>query len=442
MLENISLPSSLHLLLESRSKSVSSLFDSTPSTNTVEKVLHRLTEAIDIVLHTTAAASTIFTSGLLLQILQEIESPSSSTASPESLQPILSTLPNYPLLSRHLPSSILDFSPFLSITSERNRLSEEEAHREIEEWTQGTTERVVRGVEEWITDLKGGARSLTRIRQAVRDRLSSSSSSGVAAVTMRERLEAAIEQRLETVYQLHFTNLVARVPELIGGLVTELGESKADIDPGWFLFEMSLSFPPISTTSSAVAVAPSPKLRDPYNSFVEKVTKRVSGRSPLIDRGVSELEASARELKQDLDGWLSHGESDKCVLLFSIRLYSHYCLTSAYLRARLRDRYLQSVKATLDGIHSALSSEVENATQGLFLSSVVSSAQYLLVSHVHHRRRSISLRRELPFHSRVERHIRSRPITQLFFCYLGSWYSIHIHEHWSLLKNIHGNRGS
>ena len=173
MLENTTLPSCLGILLDARTKSLSAILDapahkskSGKPVHEIESVLERLHEVLGLVLHTVEAATVIFGAapasaspppGLLLQLLEEVESPSGTASSDSSpkLEPILCTLPNHAVLQRHLPPSILDFTPFLSIASPSNTLSPPEAHTQTQAWLAAETARIVAGVTAWVADLRG-----------------------------------------------------------------------------------------------------------------------------------------------------------------------------------------------------------------------------------------------------------------------------------------------
>lgn len=368
MLENASFPSSLSTLLEARSKSLSAILDSSTSqkvkaSREVGHVLTNLNNILGLILRTVEAASEIFgaapestaspADGLLLQILREIESPSapagSTEVTPPSLSPVLSTLPNYPLLSRHLPPAILDFCPFLSIDSARNALPPPTAHAQIQEWLAKETERVVEGVTLWIHSLHGGARTLSLIRDSIRSSLACSAGSPSAshAASLQSRLERTIESRLEAVYNQHLSTLISRVAPCLSSLLVALPTSPADLSTAYHLFESPLPFPPPQHYSMPARLAG--KTSDPFEGFLGEVVKRVEGRSPLVERGLGELEAHARELRVDLEEWLGgvaqRGEE-------------------AGLRERLREQYVLSARDTLDGVYKAMVEVLDGAVGG------------------------------------------------------------------------------
>ena len=79
--------------------------------------------------------------------------------------------------------------------------------------------------------------------------------------------------------------------------------------------------------------------------------KRVGGRSPLIDRGVMELEGQAKSLREDLAGWLIVvGEEEGA---------------QEEIR-RLRAVYFVSARESLEGIHQAFATALEGVGAGMW----------------------------------------------------------------------------
>jgi hypothetical protein len=299
ILDNITLRSALTLLLDARSKRLSAILDSMViDKQQIDQVIGRTEEAIETVLSTVHAANILFGAaehaGLLLQLLEEIETPSLLSNSSTQLPPILSMLPNYITLSRYLPDTILNFSP--SIASSHATFSSRDASIEIQSWLTQSNHLVVEGVKASILHLGGGASTLRKLWTAICTRLLDYT---WIAKDLERQLGSAIEDRFRSIYQQHLSTLVTRVPTCLTQLVSELSSSPADLDTAHFLFEMQLPFPsPTSTIPSAKPV------NDPLTVFRERVLKRLEGKSPLLDRGLNEMETSARILKDDLQDWL------------------------------------------------------------------------------------------------------------------------------------------
>ena len=366
MLETTALPSALTLLLDARSKALTSVLSPSVlvprkrqnASHEIDTVLKVLSEAIGVVLRTVEVAKEIFgldgEAGLLIQLLEEIENPSGRVDDAANtgikLAPTLSTLPNYPLLKRHLPSAILNFTPFLSITSARNIFSPVDASAEVEAWLARSTDLVVVGVASWISTLPGGAQTLSLIRNAIRSSLSLDA--GSTGVVLRKRLEETVENCLDGVYKELLRTMVSGVSTNIATLLSELDGSKADLNPAEFLIRGELPFPSAAMQPKTLArssTAHGKSSADPFEVFLERVMKRVDGRSPLVDRGVLELEGQAKRLREDLAGWLIvDGGLDG----------------AREEMRRLRSVYFVSAKESLEAVHEALSTALQDVATG------------------------------------------------------------------------------
>ncbi|SCV66971.1 BQ2448_5617 [Microbotryum intermedium] len=421
MLENASLPSSLATLLEARSKTLSAILHATGSSSKspdVDTILKRLNEALGVVLRTLDAASSIFgatsspssSSSLLAQLLQEIEQPTglikpTNPANPNNnedqmprLVPIIHTLPNHALLARHLPLSILEYTPTLPMSPSHIPFDHSAAHSQVQSWLALETERVVQGVTSWIGHLRGGARTLAQIRSTLRSSLEAFSGLRDAqadVATLKVSLNAALETRFEEVYRQHMRSLVDRVEPALSSALEKLPTSLADLDTAEFLLETPLPFPKTSyygilphmssRGSNGVASLSAHSFSDtPFEAFLDQVNKRVIGRSPLIDRALSELEAHARELRKDLQDWLEsedYGLDVQYVLGGrGPKLLRDILLTLAHafhrlLRTRLRIAYVGSARGMLHSVYEALATvldkHVSSVTSSLFLGNVL-----------------------------------------------------------------------
>lgn len=361
MLENSTLDTSLSLLLDARSKALTAIL-SPPTKSSrhhdINAVLQSLGDALSVALKTVATATEVFGAegnkgGLLLNLLEEIENPSrSETSSTDRIRllPTLATLPNFALLNRHLPPAILAFTPFLSIDSQKKSLSSVDAAAKIDGWLATAVEKTVKGVVVWISNLKGAAQTLAAVRAGVRKGLEGA---GVTGIALKREIEKAIEERLEKVYRDHLGIIVSRVPKCLEELVKALPNSPADSSPSQFVFELDLPFPStaIQSKSNRNSISSS-KVTDPFDIFLIKVKKRVHGRSPLIDNGISELESHARNLRDDLEGWMSTDGDDE-------------------ESSRLRKEYVHSAKETFDGIYKALAEELELVAEGTSFSLLI-----------------------------------------------------------------------
>ncbi|GAA5843593.1 hypothetical protein JCM5353_007493, partial [Sporobolomyces roseus] len=361
LLDHASLSSSLNLFLKARSHALSSLLAtprpsaSVPSTSTSDarSVQSKIEKVLDCVLKTVEAVDTIFSSEkpLLPHLLRELEHPSSTAPSSSSdlkttkLEPILTTLPNFPTLSRHLPNSILSYNPFLSSTSAG--LSNDEISQSLTSWLESSTTALIAGVDEWITSLptsENTALTLSSLRDSITSQLSSvpPSSASQAQVLQSELLEL-IESRLSQVYILKLSQLVSNLSPSLQSLLSKLStkDHLAENDSSQFLFSIEMPHlhqPPIASKYSEQRHHPA----DPFGAFLNKVGKRVDGRTPLVDSGLEELEKSAREIRGDLKSWLSEEVNG-----------------AATGERELRKRYVNEVEKTLGSLVDVLEQILE-----------------------------------------------------------------------------------
>ena len=392
MLRHTDASAALSTFLDARSHALDELLQSPTSASTSKSqqqpdsaaIAERLFGVLALVLRTVEAAYTIFDAAgpdSLCGLLQELEqqpregggAPSSGEEAAQGLPPILASFPNAPVLQRQLPPSIIEHRPSVSTEA----CSPSALRAAVEEWTGTATQQIIGGFSAWISSLSE-ARALADLRQTGRRALatcsnpSSSASSSTATATststaqeLQSRLERAIEARLAEVYRARLGTLVARVRPSIEALLLALPGSAADTDPATFLFESPLAFP----SASSYAPSSSSSLRsrggghaaeagtiDPFESFLVKVGKRVDGRSPLLDRGVTELEDAAREIRVDLDSWLGN-------TVVSVPEEEEE-EGDADLRRKLRDEYVVAAGEALAGIADAIGQVVQDVQNG------------------------------------------------------------------------------
>ena len=393
MLRHTDASAALSTFLDARSHALDELLQSPTSASTSKSqqqpdsaaIAERLFGVLALVLRTVEAAYTIFDAAgpdSLCGLLQELEqqpregggAPSSGEEAAQGLPPILASFPNAPVLQRQLPPSIIEHRPSVSTEA----CSTSALCAAVEEWTGTATKQIIDGFSAWISSLSE-ARALADLRQTGRRALatfnpSSSSSSSIATSTahaLQSRLERAIEARLAEVYRARLGTLVARVRPSIEALLLALPGSAADTDPATFLFESPLAFP---SASSYVPSSSTLRSRggggghgveagtiDPFESFLVKVGKRVDGRSPLLDRGVTELEDAAREIRVDLESWLGS-------TVVSVSDKEEEQEGDADLRRKLRDEYVLAAGEALAGIADAIGQVVQDVHHGRFFS--------------------------------------------------------------------------
>ncbi|GAA5868487.1 hypothetical protein JCM8547_006289 [Rhodosporidiobolus lusitaniae] len=383
VLQNASPSSALTTLLQARSDALSTLLSAPSSSRSdTAAVVSSLQQVLGLILRTVETVVAVFGSspsaqsaaGLLRQLLQEVEHPSASASAeeelpePHALPPILTTLPNYATLARHLPTSLLTHTPALSSSVDGDGLSSSpNVDSQLSTWLSAETDRVVTGVSGWITSLTSsssssstsGAKPLSHLRTALLTTLSTSTPSSLsAAQTLRTRLSHTIEARLAAVYTAQLSLLVQRVEPALSAILLALpGEGNAvDREPAKFLFEAPLVFPTTtshSSSSSSAAAGGAGGGHDPFESFLSRVSKRVAGRSPLLDQGLSELELLAKGVRSDLEGWLGASLSD-----------DETAQEEQTDRERLRKEYVRVVRATLEGVVEAVEKVLQAVEEG------------------------------------------------------------------------------
>ncbi|BGP13944.1 hypothetical protein JCM10213v2_001882 [Rhodosporidiobolus nylandii] len=338
LLQDVSPSSALSTLLAARTEALQQALTAPSSSRTgTSDVVASLEQVIGLVLRTVESATAIFggegqaQEGLLAQLLRELERPSLTSAEkdaeeaePTALAPILTTLPNYATLSRHLPRLVLNTTPILSVCS---ALSPSAIDAELSAWLSASVDAVVAGVGRWISSLASpspssllstgaSAKALSHLRAALSSSLARATPpSFSAASALSARLTRTIEARLAAVYSAQLSDLVSRVRPDLEALLLALpaDDAEADRDPAHWLFETPLAFPSASKSPGHGAV-------DPFEAFLGRVEKRTKGRSPLLDRGLSDLEAQA-----------AAGEGEET-------------------RTRLRAEYLAAARDAFDGV--------------------------------------------------------------------------------------------
>ncbi|GAA6027025.1 hypothetical protein JCM8097_006050 [Rhodosporidiobolus ruineniae] len=368
-LEDASPASALCTLLTARSDALSRLLATPASADDVATALQNV---LTLILRTVETIAALFGSSssassageaLLPALLHEVKHPSlpvqtglpsatsptsptppSPASSAPALSPILTSLPNYATLARYLPLSLLAFTPALSSASQA--LSAEEVEAKLQDWLQKEVERVVQGISGWIDHLSAaaqeawGAKPLSSLRAVLLSTLSASSpspspASASTAALLLSRLLSLLESRLAASYTAQLVSLTSSVTPSIQTLLLALSPSSSDLEseaertPAKFIFDAPLAFPSIPGSGSG------PDL--PFTTFLARVSQRVAGRSPLVDRGVVELEKRARAVQADLEGWLGAAEG-----------------AQPADRERLRREYLVAVRSALVGVADAL----------------------------------------------------------------------------------------
>lgn len=373
MLRRTDSASALSTFLEARSQTLDDLLQTPSSSSHAQEadssaIAERSFGVLSLVLRTVEAVYCVFGANsdqatTLRGVLQALKGD--EQAGP-ALRPLVDAFPNPAALLRHLPPSFLSHRPDIHADG----FDAQHVRMAVESWSHEATQRILRGFSAWISSLSG-AKSLADLRQTGRRAFataqSSSETSMATAHALQSHLERAIEARLAEVYRARLDALVARVKPSLESLLLALQDSAADRDPAVFLFESPLVFPSTSSyapsrragggghhlpTHAHAHGGGEGSVVDPFESFLVKVGKRVDGRSPLVDRGVSELEDAAREIRDDLASWLGVGIEATVVA------------EDVEAREKLRGGYVVAAGKALVGVAEAIGQVLEDVEHG------------------------------------------------------------------------------
>ncbi|GAA5931882.1 COG1/VPS51 family protein [Sporobolomyces koalae] len=391
LLDHASLSSSLDIFLKARSEALEALLaaprpsSSRPSSSSdPEPVREKIGKILDCVLKTVEAVDSIYISRtpMLPNLLERLEASensrnsdvaASSDGQENSLEPILTVLPNYPTLIRHLPTSIISHRPILS--SESVPLSSESVSPVLSRWLASSTNLLVAGIDNWITSLVQGdhsALTLATLRSSISSQLATAPpSSSAQAETLRSKLIELVESRLDQVYTLKLGKLVQELEPTLWSLLDRLStpEATMELDSARFLF--SIETPQVSPAPTKYATVPvSQSSSDPFASFMSKVGKRVAGRTPLVDTGLDQLEKGAAELRTDLQSWFDTSATTEPTMG----------------EVELRRRYVSQVGTTLEGIvrvlDKVLAEEESKEDSSEFIPLLLQSEPALLIDNI------------------------------------------------------------
>lgn len=373
MLDRISMADGLQLLLNQRSKSLAALLqdnntstatslrrpsampisreDSTsqptpalsgPEDRAVRDAVIRSIEALALILITHEHVKSCFVSNnsecepILLKLLRALQQsrsdaadspnttlsmvqPQSTSKLPsDSLQPILSTLPNAHLFLRYLSDQILSFTPYIDIESADSHLSVEAIDQELESWFNDAVQTFASGVGKLYASL-GAAAQLAEARKAIWQFLDTRPSTASIDLTkqierLRSTLDAALGNRFVEIYSDKLDHIAKVVPEALDGALRALPSSEEDLHPISFIFSSSLPLPsstifPGNASNLSMTTLGKTVTMDPFAIFKKAVQDRVSGRSPVLSGCLQQLEVAAAEMQEDMLSWLD-GTSD------------------------------------------------------------------------------------------------------------------------------------
>jgi hypothetical protein len=280
MLDKLSIPLTLTLLLNTRGAALSAIFkgggvldslrlrnDSDPPTvePNIEVTVAQTVDAIALLIKTIDHVQTIFTpsdttnSSMLRTLLLDIQTEplannssthaSSSSApstalsltkslpsqavtsltnkSPSSLGNVFLSLPNAHTLLHYLPSQITSFTPFIDTSSSRNELPASAVNDQVETWFQENQRTLLEGFRRVLERLTS-ARQVARVRGSVEAFFDQNDNP--SSTKLRDRLHSslreAVRRRLREIYSQRLGQIVGEISGALEDAYKDLPGSK------------------------------------------------------------------------------------------------------------------------------------------------------------------------------------------------------------------------
>ncbi|ORX35220.1 hypothetical protein BD324DRAFT_82122 [Kockovaella imperatae] len=208
----------------------------------------------------------------------------SADGPPMSSARVLQDLPSHQILLRHLPSSIVSYTPFIAPSSTPDLKTS------LSSWIKETTQLLQESLPVWFDGLSSIA-EIWKTRCAICALLKESE----LETQIKNVLELESDKRIQAVWTNNLRELVTLAETQVRLALEQLrsGGPQPDRIPDDFTF-VDLPFP--AATSMALSSANS------LNGFLSAVRKRKLGRTPLLDSVVSSLESAAKTLHDDSQG--------------------------------------------------------------------------------------------------------------------------------------------
>ncbi|KAF8607760.1 hypothetical protein BDV93DRAFT_541944 [Ceratobasidium sp. AG-I] len=328
----ISLPSpSIQLL---KTPVPASVANSKAEKKAVREVVKTFRAVFGLIGGTLATARVIYGSeGLLTQIISDIQTdvtlppvPLSPTSAFQSHFPppsnaqlsiqsskrlttpqVLQSLPSASLLLRFLPSSITGYTPYVSSESSGPAEGDsDETEVELKKWLDTALNALVTPARIWLGKLDS-ARAVWTVRGSVVSGIASLEGTTEVKERLERAIEAAFATRVGEVWErrLEIVEIAAgsALNKAMGVLasVNAEGGAKEDLNPLVFVYSSELP---------SVQVEASGDLS--FRRFEIDLRRRSSRRTPLLDSVLSEMEETARELREELK--VTSGESNSSVV--------------------------------------------------------------------------------------------------------------------------------
>ncbi|CAE6424629.1 unnamed protein product [Rhizoctonia solani] len=306
---------------------------------TVRDVVKTFRAVISLVAGTVAATQAIYgPNGLLAQIIMDIQTdvpsqnipttasqtqfPLSTTIQLPTLTSqnlttpqILYSLPSSSLLLRFLPPSITGYTPYLSTDSDGSYETKEgEAEGELDAWLTSALEAIALPARNWLNKLDS-VRAVWAVRGAVIKGIIALEGTAKTKDRLLGAIEAAFVGRVLEVWENRLENIEIGVSNVLRKATSLLESSTGghakneDINSLAFVYSSELP-----------VIRAEPGGDTSFRLFKSTLRSRANRRTPLLDSVLSEMEATARELWDELSVTLGDDNNSEA----STRLTSSY----------------------------------------------------------------------------------------------------------------------
>ncbi|QRW15932.1 vacuolar protein sorting-associated protein, Vps51/Vps67 family protein [Rhizoctonia solani] len=352
---------------------------------TVREVVKAFRAVISLVAGTMAATRAIYgVDGLFTQIIMDIQAevpsqnipttvsqaqfPMSNIIQPSTLTSrnlttpqILYSLPSSSLLLRFLPPSITGYTPYVSTDAEgSDETKTGNTEGESNGWLTAALEALALPARNWLNKLDS-VRAVWTVRGAVVKGIVALEGTKETKDRLLGAIEAAFigrvlevwETRLESI-EIIVSNALRRAASL-SEVSTSVDAKSQDINPLTFVYSSEL---PIVRTE--------PSGDSSFRLFESALKCRVNRRTPLLDLSLSEMEAAAQELRDELTITLGDDNTSEA----GTRLTSSYQPRAADACMRIAD----AVSKALDD--AATNNEQVKAIVCVFIGRLANALAY------------------------------------------------------------------
>ncbi|QRV87540.1 Vps51/Vps67 protein [Ceratobasidium sp. AG-Ba] len=285
----------------------------------VKEVVKSFRAIFSLIGGTLATVRAIYgTEGLLARIISDIQSdaPISAALPPTASQPnfplsgntqllvssskslttpqILQSLPSASLLLRFLPSSIVGYTPYISTESEESGIDSDQTERELRAWMTMALEALAAPAKSWLGRLES-VRAIWAVRASVISGIASLEGTTQVKENLERAVEAAFAVRVVEVWERRLENVETATGSAINKAIALLANASGEEDTVktglQALSSFTMELPHVQADASSDSS---------YQYFERALNRRANRRTPLLDSVLSEMEETARELREEL----------------------------------------------------------------------------------------------------------------------------------------------